>query len=63
MEKVFLVEGMMCEHCSKRVIAALEALGYDVKVDLGKGQVTVSKNEVNESDIKNAIEDLGFVVK
>lgn len=58
-----MVEGMMCEHCSKRVINALEAIGYAVKVDLNKGQVSVSKSQVDENEIKNAIEDLGFIVK
>ncbi len=63
MKKVFLVEGMMCEHCSKRVINSLETLGYQVQVDLEKGAVSVCKNEVNESEVKNAIEELGFIVK
>lgn len=63
MEKVVFVEGMRCEHCSKRVINALETLGYEVKVDLEKGSVSVSKDEVNENEVKNAIEELGFIVK
>lgn len=63
MEKVFLVEGMKCENCSKRVINALKALAYEVEIDLAKGEVSVFKSEVDENEVESAIEDLGFVVK
>ncbi len=63
MEKIFNVEGMRCEHCSQRVEKALTALGYDVLVDLSKGEVKVSKDFIDEGLVKNEIEDLGFIVK
>lgn len=63
MEKVFKVEGMRCEHCSARVEKALKAQGYEVKVKLDGGEVTVSADTVNADEVKNTIEDLGFIVK
>lgn len=63
MEKIFKVEGMMCEHCSARVEKALKALGYVVTVDLKNGEVKVSGENIDASEIKGAIEDLGFDVK
>ena len=53
---------MMCEHCSARVIKALESMGASVKVDLQKKEVAVT-GDISDADIKTAIEDLGFEVK
>ena len=63
MEKIFKVEGMMCEHCSARVEKALKAMGYTVTVDLKKGEVTVAGDSIDTAEVKNSIEDLGFDVK
>lgn len=63
MEKIFKVEGMMCEHCSARVEKAVTAMGYKVSVDLKNGEVKVSADSINETELKEAIEDLGFDVK
>ena len=63
MEKIFKVEGMMCEHCSARVEKAVTAMGYKVSVDLKKGEVTVSADNIDEARVKECIEDLGFDVK
>ena len=63
MEKLFKVEGMMCEHCSARVEKALTAMGYTVSVDLKNGEVKVSADSINETEVKESIEDLGFDVK
>ncbi len=63
MEKLFKVDGMHCTHCSSRVEKALKELGYEVEVALDKGEVKVSKDNVNDTEVKNTIEDLGFEVK
>ena len=63
MEAIIRVEGMRCEHCSARVEKALKALGYGVAVDLAKGEVKVTADNIDASEVKNAIEDLGFEVK
>lgn len=63
MEKIFLVEGMRCEHCSERVKKTLSNMGYSVKIDLSKGEVLVLGDKIEEANIREAIEDLGFEVK
>lgn len=63
MERIFKVEGMKCEHCSARVEKALKASGYEAAVDLAKGEVKVSGESVDEKDVTDTIEDLGFTVK
>ena len=63
MEKIINVEGMHCEHCSARVKKAVETLGMKCDVDLSKGEVKVSGENLDEIKIKEAIENLGFIVK
>ena len=63
MEKTYVVEGMHCEHCSARVIKALEGIGLGVKVSLEKGEVTVDGDNISDALVKETIEDLGFDVK
>ena len=63
MEKIFLVEGMRCEHCLERVKKALSNMGHSVKIDLSKGEVLVLGDKIDEANIREAIEDLGFEVK
>lgn len=63
MEKIIKVEGMHCEHCSARVKKAVEALGLECDVDLSKGEVTVTGENLDEKKITDTIEVLGFIVK
>ena len=63
MEKIFLVEGMHCSHCSARVEKALSALGYKTEINLGSGEVKVTGDSIDCDKVKNEIEDLGFIVK
>lgn len=63
MEKIFKVEGMHCEHCSVRVKKAIEALDAKCDIDLSKGVVTVTAENVDDKKINDTIEDLGFIVK
>ena len=65
-ETVIKVEGMVCNGCENRVQNALKGIEGVEKVvaDHTTGTVTVTaKNEVEESAIKEVIEDIGFEVK
>lgn len=64
MEKVMMIEGMSCGHCSARVEKALNALvGVIAKVNLAekKAFITMS-SEVDDSSLKAAVEDAGYDV-
>ena len=63
MEKIFKVEGMRCEHCSARVEKALTALGFETAISIPDGEVKVIAEKIDDAEVKNAIEDLGFIVK
>ena len=60
------IKGMMCEHCENRVKAALEALpnveSADVSHKSGTAILT-PKGDINDGDIKKAVEDAGYKVK
>ena len=60
------IKGMMCEHCENRIKAALEALpnveSADVSHKSGTAILTL-KGDINDGDIKKAVEDAGYKVK
>jgi copper chaperone len=66
MKKKILIEGMSCGHCVKHVIEALSELngvtGVDVNLD-SKSAVIETSLDVNDADIKFAIDDAGYEVK
>lgn len=65
MKKKILVEGMSCGHCVKHVKEALlELKGVSsAEVDLASKTATVELDaDVQEGDIKFAIEDAGYDV-
>ena len=65
-ETIIKVEGMVCNGCENRVQNALKNIDgvENVVADHTTGTVTVtSKNEVEESVMKEKIEDIGFEVK
>ena len=61
-EEVINVEGMKCEHCASRVKEALKQIGVKAKVSLEEKKVNVSydSNKVNQEQIKDQINNLGF---
>lgn len=63
-EKVFLVEGMHCEHCKNRVEEAVNAIdGIAGKVNLKKGELKVSYEKPQEDlVIWEKIEKAGYKV-
>ena len=62
--KVFTVEGMHCEHCKNRVEEIINDMkGVAGKVDLKKGELTVSYAEdVEDTLITARIEKAGYTV-
>lgn len=64
MQKVIMIEGMSCGHCSARVEKALNALvGVIAKVNLAEKKAIVTMStEVDDSVLKHAVEDAGYEV-
>ena len=70
MKKTLTVEGMMCEHCAKRVTDALAAVPGVVKAEVklgkkgkpGSAVVTLSE-EVADEALAHAVEEAGYSVK
>ena len=65
MKKKIIVEGMSCGHCVNHVKTALEELNgvNSVSVDLAsKTAVVEAGSEIDNADIKAAIEDAGYEV-
>lgn len=67
MEKVFMIEGMMCSNCEKRVNNAVTALDgvSECKASASENHATVvfDSSKVSEDQIKEAIEEIGYDVK
>lgn len=65
MKKVLEVTGMSCGHCEKAVKEALnEIQGVNlVNVDLKSKQVEVEGENLKDHDLKNAVEEAGYVVE
>lgn len=63
-QKVFLVDGMHCEHCKSRIEEIVNDMhGIAGKVDLKKGELVVSYAEdADDADIKARIERSGYTV-
>ncbi|MBI6872173.1 heavy-metal-associated domain-containing protein [Clostridium aciditolerans] len=65
MKKRIIVEGMSCGHCVNHVKTALEDLNgvTNVSVDLAsKTAVVEAGSDIQDADIKFAIEDAGYEV-
>lgn len=64
MKKTLLVEGMSCEHCEKAVKGALGELDgvKNVLVNLETKEVQVEGDNLEDSILKDAIEDAGYDV-
>lgn len=64
MKKILLVEGMSCGHCEKAVKNALGELDgvKEVSVNLETKQVEVEGDNLQDSILKEAIEDAGYDV-
>jgi Cu2+-exporting ATPase len=59
----FTVEGMMCEHCEKRVQDAIMALGRvkTVRADYRKKRVSVThEKSLTEKELRRAVKNAGY---
>jgi uncharacterized membrane protein YraQ (UPF0718 family)/copper chaperone CopZ len=64
-EKVFTVEGMTCNHCKSSVeknLSKLDKIEF-VEVDLANNAVKITGDNIDNTVIENAVNDLGFNYK
>ena len=63
-QRIVIIEGMTCEHCKARVESRLNALdGVSARVNLKRKTAVVSmEKEVEDEEIKKAIENAGYEV-
>ena len=63
-QRIVIIEGMTCEHCQARVESRLNSLdGVSAKVNLKRKTAVVSmEKEVEDEEIKKAIENAGYEV-
>ena len=63
-QRTVVIEGMTCEHCKARVESRLNELdGVSAKVNLKRKTAVVSmEKEVEDEEIKKAIENVGYEV-
>jgi mercuric reductase len=62
-EKVMVIEGMTCEHCSKTVAEALTGAGAEkVEVDWRGGRASLDTRGVSDEQLKVAVEEGGYKV-
>jgi copper ion binding protein len=65
MKKLITIEGMSCGHCVKHVEEALSELSGVAKVEVSlkdKNAVVELNQEVEDSKLKEAIEEAGYEV-
>ncbi|MDD4504523.1 MAG: copper ion binding protein [Clostridiaceae bacterium] len=65
MKKQINIEGMSCGHCVKHVEGALREVSGVIKVDVnleGKYAIVELEKEVSDSELKNAVEEVGYDV-
>ena len=65
MKKKILIEGMSCGHCVKHVKDALSELSGVTNVDVNletKTALLDAASDINDEDIKFAVEDAGYDV-
>jgi copper chaperone len=64
MEKTMMVEGMTCGHCEKAVKEALgELQGVNgVEVDLTTGKVVVKGEGLDDTKLREAVDEAGYEV-
>ena len=64
--KTVSIEGMTCDHCKMHVEKALSAIDGVTKVEVSlenKNAVIESNKEIEDSKIKEAVEEAGYTVK
>lgn len=65
MKKIILIDGMMCEHCTKRVKKALEAVAGVSSVEMSLESKTATaqcEDGISEESLRSAVTDAGYTV-
>ena len=60
---IVYIDGMMCDHCKKRVTEAFKSVGVTADVDVKKKRATFGEANASDEEIKAAIEAAGYTVK
>ena len=60
--KTIRIEGMMCDHCKKRVETALKEKAKEVEVSLENKCAILKESTLSNEEITNIINGLGFEV-
>ena len=60
---IVYIDGMMCDHCKKRVTEAFKSIGITADVDVKKKRATFGEAAASDEEIKAAIEAAGYTVK
>ena len=60
---IVYIDGMMCDHCKKRVTEAFKSIGITADVDVKKKRATFGEANASDEEIKSAIEAAGYTVK
>lgn len=60
--KTVEVKGMSCGHCAKKITQAINQADPDanVKVDLGRGQVSIAQCNLPNEKVERAIREAGY---
>ncbi len=63
-EKILLIKGMSCGHCSARVEKVLNAIdGVQAKVDLDSNSASLNlSKDVSDEILKTAVDTIGYEV-
>jgi copper chaperone len=64
-ERVYLVDGMTCGHCSAAITGEVQRVPGvgGVEVDLDRGTVTVRGADADDAAIRAAIDEAGYQVR
>ncbi len=65
MKKQVFIEGMSCQHCVNHVTQALKEIPGVKAVDVnlkGKYAIVEADRQIDEGEIRNAIEEAGYEV-
>lgn len=60
---IVYIDGMMCDHCKKRVTEAFKSIGVTADVDVKKKRATFGEANASDEEIKSAIEAAGYTVR
>lgn len=63
MKKIIKIKGMMCVHCESKVKNELDKVSNVEKVSHTDGEAIITNSKINDNDIKQVIENLGFEVE